>query len=132
MLQAQAAFSGFSVDDLAKAKGFYTQKLGLEVDNEDMGLHFNLPGGGTIFIYEKPNHEAAGFTILNFVVDDIDKAVDELTADGITFEQYDAAAEGGPKTDDKGIARGRASGMGPDIAWFKDPAGNILSVLQDS
>lgn len=126
-MQVQAVFSGFSVNDLDKAKEFYTQTLGLELADEKMGLTFNLPGGGTVFVYSKDNHQPATFTILNFVVNDIDEAVGDLTAKGVQFERYDNA----PKTDDKGIARGLAAGMGPDIAWFKDPAGNILSVLQD-
>jgi catechol 2,3-dioxygenase-like lactoylglutathione lyase family enzyme len=129
MLEAQAAFSGFSVNELAKAKNFYTEVLGLKLLDESMGLRLQLPGSGAIFVYEKADHQPATFTILNFVVEDIDTAVDGLTSKGVQFEHY--ASEGGPKTDEKGIARGRAINMGPDIAWFKDPAGNILSVLQD-
>ncbi len=128
MIKTQAVFSGFSVDDMAKAKDFYTKILGLEVADEDMGLRLQLPGGGTVFIYNKADHQPPTFTILNFVVDDIDTAVDELARLGVQFEQYDD----GLKTDEKGIARGRAVDMGPDIAWFKDPAGNIISVLQDT
>lgn len=126
MLQAKASFSGMSVTDLAKAKEFYSQTLGLELANEDMGLHFNLPGGGKLFLYSKEDHQPATFTVLNFVVEDIDKAVDELTKEGVTFEEYE-----GFNQDKKGIARGRAANMGPDIAWFKDPSGNILSVIQE-
>ncbi|TWI96752.1 putative enzyme related to lactoylglutathione lyase [Mucilaginibacter frigoritolerans] len=121
------AISGFSVNDLQKAKEFYHHKLGIALSEEKMGilkLHFN--GGGTVIIYPKPNHEPATFTILNFPVPDVEKAVDELTTLGITFEQY-----GEPiKTNEKGILKGNENG--PDIAWFKDPAGNILSVLQES
>ena len=128
MLQAKGAFSGFSVTDLEKAKTFYTKTLGLEVEDEKMGLQLRLPGGGSLFIYAKENHEPATFTVLNFVVEDIDEAVDELTKLNVTFERY----EGFPfKQDEKGIARGRSVNQGPDIAWFKDPAGNILSVLQE-
>src|SRR6266705_2091338 len=127
MFKARAAFSGFSVDDLAKAKEFYTEILGLRVDSGGMGLRLHLPGGGIVFVYPKGDHQPATFTILNFEVDNIDEAVDELTNRGVRFEHYDA----GPKTDEKGILRGRAQNMGPDIAWFKDPAGNILSVLED-
>lgn len=123
----QSAFSGFSVDNLEKARQFYTGILGLKVEDEGAGLNLHLPGGGNVFIYPKDNHEPATFTILNFVVDDIDAAVDELTKRGVTFEHY----EDGPGTDEKGIMRGRAQQMGPDIAWFKDPAGNFLSVLDD-
>lgn len=125
MLQTQAAFSGFSVNDLAKAKEFYSQTLGLELDNDEMGLTFNLPGGGHVYIYQKDDHQPATFTILNFVVDNIDASVEELTSQGVMFEQYDNM------TDEKGIARGIAAHQGPDIAWFKDPAGNILSVLHN-
>ncbi len=121
------AFSGFSVDNLAKARAFYTQILELKVDDVGLGIRLNLPGGGTVFIYPKNDHLPATFTVLNFQVDDIDQAVDELTQRGVRFEHY---AEG-PQTDAKGILRGRALKMGPDIAWFKDPAGNILSVLQE-
>jgi catechol 2,3-dioxygenase-like lactoylglutathione lyase family enzyme len=127
MLKAQAAFSGFSVDDLDKAKDFYTNVLGLELADETMGLNFKLPRGGTVFVYSKPDHQPATYTMLNLVVENIDAAVDELTKNGVIFERYgNMPAE----QDEKGILRGRAAGQGPDIAWFKDPAGNILSVLQ--
>jgi catechol 2,3-dioxygenase-like lactoylglutathione lyase family enzyme len=128
MIKAQAVFSGFSVDDLNKAKQFYTQVLGLELDNETMGLQLKLPNGGSLFIYSKNDHQPATFTILNFVVDDIDGAVDELIKLGVSFERYDDMPA---KQDEKGILRGLSVNQGPDIAWFKDPAGNILSVLQD-
>ena len=127
MLKIRKAFSGFSVDDLEKAKKFYTEILDLKVESESMGLSLHLPGGGTVFIYPKGDHQPATFTILNFSVDNIDEAVDELSNRGVQFEHY----EDGPKTDEKGILRGRAQNKGPDIAWFKDPAGNILSVLED-
>jgi catechol 2,3-dioxygenase-like lactoylglutathione lyase family enzyme len=128
MLKAKAAFSGISVDDLAKAKTFYTETLGLKLTDEKMGLQLDLPGGGKLFIYPKDDHQPATFTVLNFVVDDIDEAVDQLASQGVKFEHYDSDMM---KTDARGIARGSATGMGPDIAWFKDPAGNILSVLED-
>jgi catechol 2,3-dioxygenase-like lactoylglutathione lyase family enzyme len=127
MFKAKGAFSGFSVDNLAKAKGFYAETLGLKVEDEGPGARLQLPGGGSVFVYAKENHEPATFTILNFEVNDIDGAVEELTKRGVRFEHYD----NGPKTDAKGIARGRQQKMGPDIAWFKDPAGNTLSVLQN-
>lgn len=126
MFEPKAVFSGFSVDDIEKAKEFYTKKLGLKLMSEEMGLTFALPSGGQHFIYTKPNHKPADYTALNFVVDDIDAAVDELTKRGITFERYDDMPM---KQDEKGIARGIAANMGPDIAWFKDPAGNVLAVL---
>ena len=120
------AFSGFSVNDIQKAKEFYGQTLGLEVsDDNGMGiLTLNIAGGGKIVIYPKANHTPATFTILNFPVNDIEEAVDELTARGVSFERYDIPDM---KQDEKGIARGN----GPNIAWFKDPAGNILSVLEE-
>ena len=120
------AFSGFSVDDLKTAKKFYGQTLGLEVSETEEGLVLRIAGGGQVFIYPKPNHTPASFTILNFPVDDIDQAVDALQKLGVGFESY----EGEMKTDEKGIFRGAARGKGPNIAWFKDPAGNILSVLE--
>jgi catechol 2,3-dioxygenase-like lactoylglutathione lyase family enzyme len=124
MLEAANAFSGFSVDDLDRAKQFYGETLGLSVSEIPAGLELQLGGGGRVFVYPKPNHKPATFTILNFPVANIDQAVDELTAAGVTFERYD-----GLEQDDRGIARG---GGGPNIAWFKDPAGNILSVLEES
>jgi catechol 2,3-dioxygenase-like lactoylglutathione lyase family enzyme len=126
MFKPLAAFSGFSVNDQAKAKEFYTGTLGLDLVDESMGLRFKLPGGGQVFVYPKDDHQPASFTILNFVVDDIDAAVTELSEHGVKFERFPGAPQ-----DDKGIARGKAAKMGPDIAWFKDPAGNILAVLQD-
>jgi catechol 2,3-dioxygenase-like lactoylglutathione lyase family enzyme len=127
MFKPDSAFSGFSVNDLAKASVFYADTLGLQVDDEGVGLRLCLPGGGVVFVYPKNDHQPATFTILNFVVDNIDEAVDELRARGAQFEVYDEIP-----ADEKGIARGLAAQQGPDIAWFKDPAGNILSVLQIS
>ena len=125
MFRHTKAFSGFSVDDIEKAKNFYQDILGLEVARNEMGiLELTIEGSDNpIIIYPKPNHTPATFTILNFQVADVEKAVDELNAKGIVFEQYDF---GEMKTNEKGIVRG----MGPTIAWFKDPAGNILSVIQ--
>jgi catechol 2,3-dioxygenase-like lactoylglutathione lyase family enzyme len=125
MFKDTKAFSGFSVDDLNKAKEFYGGTLGLEVSEEDGLLALRLGGGAQVIVYPKPNHVPATFTILNFPVDDVEKAVDELTARGVRFEIYD---EDELKTDEKGISRG----FGPAIAWFRDPAGNILSVLEES
>ena len=122
MFKANEAFASFSVNDIQKAREFYAQKLGLEVADSKEGLDVHL-GNEHLFIYSKPNHTPASFTVFNFVVDDIDKAVDELRSLGVRFEKY----EGEIKTDEKGIHRNG----GPTIAWFKDPAGNILSVLQD-
>jgi catechol 2,3-dioxygenase-like lactoylglutathione lyase family enzyme len=127
MFEAKAAFSGFSVNDLPTAKKFYTETLGLNVENDGVGVRLHLPGGGTVFAYPKRDHQPATFTILNFVVDNIDAAVDQLASRGVQFEHYDKE----PKTDEKGILRGRAQNRGPDIAWFKDPAGNFLSVIEE-
>jgi catechol 2,3-dioxygenase-like lactoylglutathione lyase family enzyme len=118
MFKAHAAFSGFSVNDAEKAKQFYTQVLGLPLNSEEMGLQLGLPGGGSLFIYAKEDHQPATFTVLNFVVDDIDQAVDELSALGVSFERYDDMP--GAQYE-KGIMRGRSANQGPDIAWFKDP-----------
>src|SRR5436305_12515754 len=123
MLQAKTAFSRFSVNDLAKAKELYAGTLGLKVDDEGVGMRLHLPGGGTVFAYPKDDHQPATFTILNFVVDNIDEAVDELTNRSVQFEHY----EEGPKTDEKGILRGRTRHMGPDLARFQDPAANTLA-----
>jgi predicted enzyme related to lactoylglutathione lyase len=126
MFKNTKAFSGFAVDDLAVAKKFYGETLGIEVEQGGQGLRLKIAGGNATFVYSKPDHVPATYTILNFPVDDIDRAVDQLTAAGVKFEHY------GKLTDARGIARGAATGGGPDIAWFKDPAGNILSVLQES
>ncbi|HEU4850282.1 MAG TPA: VOC family protein [Terrimesophilobacter sp.] len=127
MLTTSHAFSGFSVDDIEAAKAFYSGALGLDARDGEMGnLQLTLPGGHEVFVYPKENHEPATFTILNFVVGDIDAAVDELNAAGVVTKIY---RDPDFNTDEKGIARGRAAGYGPDIAWFRDPAGNVLSVL---
>ena len=119
------AFPSFSVDDLAKARAFYHDTLGLEVAERPQGLELEVGGGNKVFVYPKPNHEPATFTVLNFSVDNVDTAVDRLKKTGVTFEKYD---QPGIKTDEHDIARDAG---GPAIAWFKDPAGNILSVLQN-
>ena len=124
MLENSKAFSGFSADDMSRARDFYSRILGLEVSESHGLLALHLAGGTRILIYPKPNHVPATFTVLNFPVDNIEKTVDELTKRGVRFERY----EGDLETDEKGIHRGD----GPDIAWFKDPAGNILSVLKES
>ena len=117
------AFSGFAVDDIEKAKQFYSETLGLEVTEENDLLTLHIAGDRPVLVYPKPNHTPASFTILNFPVDDIEAAVDQLAARGVDFERY----EGTPiATDEKGIFRGG----GPLIAWFTDPAGNVLSVVE--
>ena len=127
MFQESPAFSGYSVDDMPKAREFYTQILGLEIKEDSMGmLGLGFPNGQSVMIYPKPNHAPATYTVLNFPVDDIDAAVDDLTAKGVKFEHYDNEWI---KTDEKGISRSDDPSKGPTIAWFKDPAGNILAVL---
>ena len=122
------AYSGFATDDLEKAQEFYGETLGLRtsvvVEGDLLALH--LAGDRDTLVYRKPDFTPATYTILNFPVDDIDEAVDELTARGVELERYE-----GFDQDEKGISRGLGSGEGPDIAWFKDPAGNILSVLKE-
>ncbi|MET9480711.1 VOC family protein [Streptomyces sp. NPDC006638] len=122
MLGSSKAFSGFAVNDIEKAKRFYDETLGLETSVEHGLLTLRLAGDTRVLVYPKPHHTPATFTVLNFPVDDIDAAVDALTARGVVFERYP-----GMEADEKGIFRGG----GPYIAWFTDPAGNILSVLQD-
>jgi len=121
MLTNSHAFSGFSADDIPKAKEFYSRTLGLKVAEENGMLRLELPGGGRVLIYPKPNHEPASFTVLNFPVSDVDAAVDELAGAGVEFEKYE-----GFHQDEKGIQRDENGA----IAWFKDPAGNILAVVQ--
>jgi catechol 2,3-dioxygenase-like lactoylglutathione lyase family enzyme len=117
-------FSSFSVNDIQRAKDFYGQTLGLKVKETPEGLELHFPGNHMIFIYPKENHVPATFTILNFPVSNIDVAVDELSKRGVRFERY---KEGELRTDEKGVFRGE----GPTIAWFKDPAGNFLSVIEE-
>ena len=121
MLKESHAFSGFSTNDMEKAREFYSDKLGLNVTEENGSLNLHLEGGGTVFIYPKDDHEPATYTALNFPVKDIDEAVDSLARAGIQLERYE-----GIDQDERGIARDENN----SIAWFKDPAGNILSVLQ--
>jgi catechol 2,3-dioxygenase-like lactoylglutathione lyase family enzyme len=122
MFATTKAFSGFSVDDLAAARQFYGETLGLRVSEDNGLLTLHIAGDRDTLVYPKPDHAPATFTILNFPVDDIDVAVDELAARGVAFERYE-----GMEQDEKGIDR---TGDGPPIAWFTDPAGNICSVLQ--
>lgn len=125
MFEKTEAFSGFAVDDIDAARRFYGETLGMRVSDGEMGLlTLHVEGSGNILIYPKPDHTPATYTILNLPVDDIDAAVDELGRRGVKFLRYDGFGQ-----DDKGISRG---GMGPKIAWFADPAGNVLSVLQDA
>ena len=116
-------FSSFSVDDLEKAKEFYGKTLGIDISESKEGLSLYPKSSNEIFIYPKTDHTPATFTVLNFPVNDVEQAVDDLTKQGVRFEIYN---KGELKTDEKGIFRGE----GPKIAWFKDPAGNFLSVLE--
>jgi len=122
MFTATKAYSGFAVDDIDRARAFYGDTLGLETTVGDYLMTLHLAGGRDTLVYPKPDHEPASYTILNFAVDDIDAAVDELTARGVEMVRYDGSGQ-----DKKGVMRDN----GPSIAWFTDPAGNILSVLQE-
>jgi catechol 2,3-dioxygenase-like lactoylglutathione lyase family enzyme len=125
MFKDTNAFSGFSVDDLDAAREFYGETLGIQLSDEGPGLGLELATGGSVFIYPKgDDHEPATFTVLNFPVGDIEAAVEELAERGVSFERYDWVEQ-----DERGIA---APPHGPRIAWFKDPAGNVLSVLSES
>jgi predicted enzyme related to lactoylglutathione lyase len=125
MLENSKAFSGFAVDDIDKARQFYGETLGVGVTDEGGGelLRLHFGGGTSVIVYPKPDYTPATYTMLNFPVDDVDKAVDDLVARGVVFERY-----AGIEADERGVSR---LGGGPPIAWFKDPAGNILSVLQE-
>ncbi len=129
MLKDSKAYSGFSTNDISKAKDFYGHVLGLEVSEEHGMLSLHLSSGSTVLMYPKDDHLPATYTVLNFPVDDIDKSVEELVSNGVVIELYNNKDM---PQDDNGVLRGIKMGMGPDIAWFKDPAGNILSVLQES
>ncbi len=122
----RGAFSGYSSNDIGAARDFYGTVLGLDLEENMGGLGFTI-GGQQVFIYPKDDHQPASFTVLNLVVDSIDTAIDELTAKGVVFERYDDMPA---PQDEKGVLRGKAADMGPDIAWFKDPAGNILAVVE--
>jgi catechol 2,3-dioxygenase-like lactoylglutathione lyase family enzyme len=122
MFKETKAFSGFAVDDIEKARAFYGDTLGIETSVENGMITLHIAGDRPVLVYPKEDHEPAGFTILNFPVDDVEAAVDALTERGVEFQKYDGFGQ-----DEKGIMRGQ----GPDIAWFTDPAGNVLAVLKD-
>jgi catechol 2,3-dioxygenase-like lactoylglutathione lyase family enzyme len=127
MVAITGLMSGFAVRDFAAAKKFYGETLGLEIEDNPMNaLNLKLPQGGVVFVYPKDDHVPATYTILNLEVADIDAAVRELTGNGVQFQIYEGAHQ-----DEHGIARGKAANMGPDIAWFLDPSGNILAVLSN-
>jgi catechol 2,3-dioxygenase-like lactoylglutathione lyase family enzyme len=130
MLESSKAFSGIGVKDLDEARQFYGETLGLKVsilDEENGLMELGLAGDRPTLVYRSPDCTPASYTVLNFPVDDIDQAVDELASRGVRFERYDEFPQ-----DEKGVLRGIAAGRGPDIAWFKDPSGNVLSVLQEN
>ncbi len=124
MFKNTPSFSSFSVNDLEAAKRFYEDTLGIKSEDGPMGITLETAGTSGIFVYAKDDHVPATFTILNFAVEDIDATVDELKGKGVVFEKYDGM------TDEKDIARGLSANRGPDIAWFKDPAGNVIAVMQ--
>jgi catechol 2,3-dioxygenase-like lactoylglutathione lyase family enzyme len=126
MLEQATTFGGISVDDLDAARRFYGDALGLRIHDGVGGVDVELPGGAHLWVYAKADHRPATFTVLNFRVPDIDAAVDGLAAAGVEMTRYE-----GFHQDERGVARGRSVGRGPDIAWFTDPAGNILAVLQE-
>lgn len=129
MLADSRAYSGFAVKDFEQAREFYADTLGLQttvLDEEHGLMQLELGGGRQVLVYGQPDSTPASYTILNFPVDDIDAVVDALAGRGVRFERYD-----GFEQDDKGVMRGIAAGRGPDIAWFKDPSGNVLSVVQE-
>lgn len=124
----EGAFSGFSIADREAAKQFYGDVLGLPVSESMGGLQLLLPGNQHVFLYAKSDHRPATFTVLNFEVADIDRAIDTLSERGVEFLRYDTLPA---PQDERGVLRGREASMGPDIAWFEDPSGNILSVIAD-
>ncbi len=126
MFDIRDTFSSFSVDDVDRAEKFYSEVTGLKTERNSMGLRLHLPGGGRIFLYPKQDHQPASFTVLNFVVSDLNEAMKQLKNRGVEFEYYPRL------TDEDKIMHGIALNRGPDIAWFKDPAGNIISVLQEA
>jgi predicted enzyme related to lactoylglutathione lyase len=127
MLREVPAFSGFSVNSKNEALSFYKDVLGCDISDTEMGLELKFPNGHSVFMYEKADHKPASYTTLNFPVPDINGSIDELVAKGVVMERYDNMPA---EQDERGVLRGKAAGMGPDIAWFKDPAGNVLAVLE--
>lgn len=129
MIKSNFAFSGMSVDNLEKAKAFYVDTLHLPLQNENMGLTVELPGGGSLYLYEKSDHEPATYTAVNFVVENINDTIRHLTNDHgiqmLTYSNLPAPQDG------MGVLRGKSNDMGPDIAWFADPAGNVISIIEN-
>lgn len=127
-MKIDAAFSGYSTNDVEEATKFYRDSLGIAATEDMGGLKLTFASGQQVFIYPKEDHVPATYTVLNFVVDDINAAVDELLAKGVVFERYDTMPG---QQDERGILRGKDVGMGPNIAWFKDPSGNILALVEE-
>lgn len=127
-MKVEAAFSGYSTNDIEAAKQFYGDTMGLVTESAMGGVKLAFPNGQQVFIYPKEDHAPATYTVLNFVVDNINQAVDELVAKGVVFERYDNMPG---QQDERGILRGKDVGMGPNIAWFKDPGGNILALVEE-
>ena len=127
-MNIKGAFSSYSTNDVEAAKRFYRDMLGLDIKEDMGGIGLNFPSGQQVFIYPKPDHQPATYTVLNLVVDDINSTIDELTAKGVTFERYDNMPS---EQDERGVLRGKDAGMGPNIAWFKDPSGNILALVEE-
>jgi catechol 2,3-dioxygenase-like lactoylglutathione lyase family enzyme len=125
-MKVKNSFSSFSVDNLDKAQKFYSEIAELETERSSMGLSLHLPGGGKVYVYPKQEHQPASFTVLNFVVSNLGEAMEQLKNRGVEFEYYEGL------TDEDRILHGIAQNKGPDIAWFKDPSGNIISVLQET
>lgn len=126
MLHILSTFNGFSVNDMEAAKQFYGEVLGLKLEDKGGGTSIQMPGGASAWMYQKEDHQPAAYTMLNLVVANIDEAYDELAGKGVEFEHYPDFHQ-----DEKGIMRGKEHNMGPNIAWFKDPSGNILAILED-
>lgn len=127
-MKIDAAFSGYSTNDVEGAAKFYRDSLSIAATEDMGGLKLTFASGQQVFIYPKEDHVPATYTVLNFVVDDINAAVDELVAKGVVFEQYDTMPG---QQDERGVLRGKDVGMGPNIAWFKDPSGNILALIEE-
>lgn len=127
-MNIRGAFSGYSMSDVEAAKKFYHETLGLEITEDMGGVGLKLPGGQQVFMYPKENHQPATYTVLNLVVDDINAAIDELVSKGVTFERYDTMPG---QQDERGVLRGKDVGRGPNIAWFTDPSGNILALVEE-
>ena len=125
MLDIISSFTSFSINDLDKAYIFYSEKIELYAERTSMGIRLHLPGGAMAFVYPKQDHEPATFTVLNLVVNDLRNAMKHLKSKGVQFQYYEGL------TDEDNIMHGIAQHQGPDIAWFKDPAGNIISILQE-